>query len=201
MLILLSGGYKKDNPKAYDLMSQSKKIVYIPSWHGSTALKDYKKFKKQHPDSKVEYFPINKKPSDKKLALLKNADLIYVDGGNTFYLLNQLLKYNLFGLLKKLSKSKVMAGLSAGAILQTPNINLAKIPDFNSDDNFVKLTKFEALNSVPFEVYPHYDNTKKEDRQLVKYSQTHNRKMYLLPDGSSIVVKMVKRKFLENTGY
>lgn len=197
MLIMLSGGYREDNPEIYNLMDRSKKIVYIPSWYGEEAYRDYKDFKEQLPNSNVIYFPINKRPTVEKIKELKSCDLIYFDGGNTFYILNQLINWNLVSLIKKLSRSKVIVGMSAGSILQTPNINLAQIPYFNADDNDVRLEDLSGLNNVSFEIYPHFSiRNKKELKELTKYSKTHKRKIYLLPDGSSIIKKKGRVKFV-----
>jgi dipeptidase E len=206
MLIMISGGYRKDNQEIYKLLDQSKKIVYIPSWHGKESLKDFKRFKRQHKLSTVVYFPISKQPISSKMKAIKQCDLIYVDGGNTFYLLNQLKKFNLLGLIKKLSESKILVGMSAGAIIQTPNINLASIPVFTADDNFVKLEKLGALKKVHFEIYPHFSiRNKKELVELTKYSKTHSRKIYLLPDGASLIkaskrLKVIGKSFMLHKG-
>lgn len=186
MAILMSEGSKAYNKKVFSRFKPGMKVVYIPAWHGPEAVADYNDFKKEHPGVEVIYVSLYRKPSKEKISLLKKCDFIFLDGGNTFFLLSRLKKYHMLPLLMK--HSHKLIGVSAGAIIQTPNINLAAIPRFNADENYVNLKSRESLNLVGFEVYPHYTGGQREVAELKKYSKTHNRKIYLLRDGHSLLV-------------
>ena len=78
----------------------------------------------------------------------------------------------------------------------TPNINTAGFPDFDCDDNYMKLKNWKALNLVPFEFFPHYVNSKRYMEELRSYSKTTKFPVYAIPDGSGIVVKDTEIRFV-----
>lgn len=82
---------------------------------------------------------------------LEKAEAIFVGGGNTFVLLNQLYKLNLITDLKKIvSEGTPYLGTSAGSnicgltIKNTNDMPIVYPPDFN------------AIGLVPFNINPHY---------------------------------------------
>lgn len=82
---------------------------------------------------------------------IEKAEAIFVGGGNTFVLLNQLYKLNLIADLKKVvSEGTPYLGTSAGSnicgltIKNTNDMPIVYPPDFN------------ALGFVPFNINPHY---------------------------------------------
>lgn len=88
---------------------------------------------------------------------LENNDYIYVAGGNTFFLLQEMNKSGAGDLIKtQIKAGKLFIGESAGAILLAPNIEYSK-----DTDNFLvalQLKTFEALNIIDFYPVPHYKN-------------------------------------------
>ena len=87
------------------------------------------------------------------LSRLEAADVIYVCGGNTYYLLDRVRKCGLGDELGKLLETRLYVGDSAGAILVTPSIDIAAID--NGDENAVGLEDTRGLGLVDFEVSPH----------------------------------------------
>ena len=88
---------------------------------------------------------------DNPAEAIKKAGAIFVGGGNTFVLLNQLYKLNLIADLKKVvSEGIPYLGTSAGSnicgltIKNTNDMPIVYPPDFN------------ALGFVPFNINPHY---------------------------------------------
>src|SRR5690606_19014498 len=118
-----------------------------------------------------------------------SSDIIFLGGGNTYYFLNQLRKNKILNLLKKFVKNGgVLAGESAGAIMTTPNVDMASIPEFDRDDNESNLRNFTALNLVPFEFFPHYKNSKRYREELSIFSKNKKRKIYACCDGGGLIV-------------
>ena len=115
---------------------------------------------------------------------LKDVDVIYVAGGNTFHLLNQARKTGFDRWLHIHIKDKVYVGNSAGTILATPTIEVANMPP--RDNNFMNLTDLTGLNWVNFEVEPHCD----KDRFAVveKYATKKSYPVYAIDDLSAIKV-------------
>lgn len=85
--------------------------------------------------------------------VLFTADVIFVEGGNTFYLLDEFRKRKLDTTLIHFIKSKLYVGVSAGSILVTPTIAIANVDP--PDNNFLGMTDFTGLSWVDFEVSPH----------------------------------------------
>lgn len=87
------------------------------------------------------------------LPRLRAADVIFVLGGNTYYLLDEVRKSGLADELPKLLDSRIFVGDSAGSILATPSIDVAEIDD--GDENIVGIKDTSGLGLVDFEVSPH----------------------------------------------
>lgn len=193
MQIMISGGYRKENSNIYQKIDKEKNTIsYIPSWFGKESYKDYCFFKKQFKKSSVIFHPLD---LIKDINEIFKSDIIYFEGGNTYFLLYWINKLNILKKIKKFSKKKILVGMSAGSIIQTPNINLAGVPYFNADDNFVNLKNTKALNLIDFEIYPHFNiKNKKEISELIKYSKINKKRIVLIPDGTSIIKNKGKAK-------
>lgn len=90
---------------------------------------------------------------DKILVTINKCDIIYVSGGNTFYLLNELRKSCAEQAIKNAVKAgKIYVGESAGAIVAAPDTRYATLMDKSS----VNMSDFTGLNLVDFCVVPHF---------------------------------------------
>ncbi len=87
------------------------------------------------------------------LPRLEEADVIFILGGNTYYLLDEVRKSGLADELPRLLETRVYVGDSAGSILVTPSIDVAEIDD--GDENIVDIKDTSGLGLVDFEVSPH----------------------------------------------
>lgn len=80
-------------------------------------------------------------------------DIIFVDGGNTFYLLNAMRKCGFEGVIRKLLKQgKVYVGVSAGSIVAGKTIK----PAVWLGDKNIGLKKLKGLGLVSFDIFVHY---------------------------------------------
>ncbi len=88
--------------------------------------------------------------------LLVHYDIIHFNGGNPFYLLNQIRKTNALEIIKELLfQGKVISGSSAGSIVLGENISL--ILEFDPQMNeIVNLTNFKGVNITNINLCPHY---------------------------------------------
>ena len=117
------------------------------------------------------------------------ADIIYLGGGNTFHLLKSIKSHHFDRLLKQfVRRGGVLSGLSAGSIVMTPTIATASYPSFDRDDNKVGIKSLDALNLLPFEIFPHYNPATEYARELKKQSKKISWPRYGIADGSGIVV-------------
>jgi dipeptidase E len=123
---------------------------------------------------------------------IERSDIVYLSGGNTFSFLAHLRKTELLGALRRFAGGGgVLAGLSAGAILMTPTIDLAAWPPFDRDDNEVRLPRraWGALSLVPFEFFPHYRHSARFRRALAVQAKRTGRPIYACRDGSGLVIE------------
>ncbi len=92
---------------------------------------------------------------------LEDQDIIYVQGGNTFYLLKCARESGFISLVPKmLDQGKIYIGISAGAYIACPTIETATWKDRHV--NRFGLTDLTAMNLVPFLLSVHYE-TKWDD--------------------------------------
>jgi len=90
-------------------------------------------------------------------AKLKANDYIYVTGGNTFFLLQELKKTGADKLIiEQINLGKLYIGESAGSMILSPNIEYVK--DMDNHEEAPELTGFNALNVVDFYPLPHHTN-------------------------------------------
>src|SRR3989344_6789029 len=115
---------------------------------------------------------------------LKSFDVIFVNGGNTFNLLYWVKKSGFDKVIKKLLKEgKTYVGLSAGAILACPTIEVALWKGMD-DSSVVKLNSYEGLNLVNFHIFVHYLD---KWRELInKEKDKLNKKLICLTDKQAI---------------
>lgn len=117
------------------------------------------------------------------------GDAIYLAGGNTYYFLHHLRRAGLLEPLRNFARQGgVLAGLSAGALILTPDIGLAGVPSFDADENEVRLRDLRALGLTRFEFSPHYARSAKRDQELMKYSLRSRHPVIASADGGGVVV-------------
>jgi peptidase E len=105
----------------------------------------------------VEEIDIEGKNYEQLLKKLSEFDIIFVNGGNTFYLLKHMRACNFKKIMKKLfRKGIIYIGESAGSIVAGKNIEIAK---WLGDENIVHMSylNFSGLNFVPFNIMVHFD--------------------------------------------
>ena len=103
----------------------------------------------------VEELEITAASPDKILEVLNRNDYIFVSGGNTFYLLQELRRKGADALItEQIRAGKLYIGTSAGSIILCPDIEFVKEMDYNH--TAPELQSFTGLNIVDFYILPHY---------------------------------------------
>lgn len=103
----------------------------------------------------VENIDIEGKNEAELRKLLMDKDIIYVQGGNTFYLLKHVRESGFDKVVKDLiDKGVIYIGVSAGSYIACPTIEMANWK--NQDKNLVGLRDLTGLNLVPFLLFVHY---------------------------------------------
>lgn len=86
---------------------------------------------------------------------LARNEYIYVSGGNSFFLLQELKRTGADKcILKEVAAGKLYIGESAGAVMTSANIEYIK--DMDNMQKAATLTSYDALNLVDFYTVPHY---------------------------------------------
>mgnify|MGYP003251641908 CR=1 FL=1 len=105
---------------------------------------------------------------------LERCDYIYVAGGNTFFLLQEMNRSGAGEAVRaQVRAGKLFVGESAGAILAAPNIEYSK--DMDDPSAAPNLKAYDSLHLVDFYPVPHYKNyplKKAADLMIEKYSAT-----------------------------
>ncbi len=123
---------------------------------------------------------------------IKDFDVVYVCGGNTFYLLKKVKENGFDKLIIEFVKAgKLYFGVSAGSILVCPNIDIA-VP---FDENDIGLTDLTGLNLTDVIVSPHYCE---EEKPIIdKFSKKLQYKIVPLTDDQALLVLDGETKIVE----
>lgn len=137
----------------------------------------------------VEDFDIKDKNEEELYDFLKTKDIIFVAGGNTFYLLFHTWQSGFDkALVRLLKEGKIYVGSSAGSVLVGPNIEPVKTMDDPQDAPDLK--SLEGLNLIDTVILPHYGNEKYEQQyQDIIKEWSGKFKLQLLKDDEVILVK------------
>ena len=145
--------------KFLDKNTESKKILFIPT---ATNVDEYKKYihltQKAFEDFgyEVENFDISIFSEEIAKEKLSEAKTVFISGGNTFYLLQELKRKNLTSYLKeRIENGLLYIGESAGSVIAAPDIEYASIVD--NKTLATELNDYTGLNLVDFYIVPHFE--------------------------------------------
>ncbi len=121
----------------------------------------------------------------------ENFDVMYVCGGNTFYLMNEIKKT---GFDKEIDSfvegGNLYVGVSAGSLIVCPDISIAA----PFDENDVNLESMNGLNFINKVVSPHYQRKEKEIIDV--WENSHTYKVIRLNDGQAVEVNGNKQRVI-----
>ncbi|MBC75422.1 MAG: hypothetical protein CME64_05335 [Halobacteriovoraceae bacterium] len=203
-LALYSGGHDFENIRMDEALlsmvgNKNPKVSFIPScsYLSHVDFREYVSQYRKHRIKRFIHFPIDTSFSNVVKEEVFNGDIIHLSGGNTYYFLKHLRKAKMLGALKEFVKrGGVLTGLSAGAIIMTKNINTAGFPSFDRDENEDNVKNLNGMGLVNFEFFPHYKNSARYDKELLKYSKKSRNKIYACPDGAGILLNDGMKTFV-----
>ncbi|MEK7562252.1 MAG: Type 1 glutamine amidotransferase-like domain-containing protein, partial [Patescibacteria group bacterium] len=135
----------------------------------------------------IEEIDIDGKNKNQLEKLFANKDIIFVEGGNTFYLLKAIRKSGFEKVIRKLlKKGTVYIGASAGSIVAGKTIKTA---GWLGDKNIAKIGNLKGMNLVPFDIFVHY---RPEHEQIIKKKlpwKWQRRKLKILTDEQAILAQ------------
>lgn len=115
---------------------------------------------------------------------LRDVDVVFVGGGNTFYLIDQLRRVGFKEWIEG-QDNKVYVGASAGSIVASPTIEIALLPP--ADPNVPNITDFTAMAWVDFDIEPHCDEARIVE--MNDYVKQTGKSVYALDDASAVSVE------------
>ena len=144
----------------------------------------------------LEIIDISKYDEDYLKNKLSKTECICISGGNTFYLLQELKKKNLIGLLyERIKEGLFYIGESAGAIIMSENIEYSQMMDDKSIaselDDYTGVNVFEHYVLPHIGEYPFEESTQKilENYQdKISLVAINNSEAILVNDGGYTVV-------------
>ncbi|TSA58260.1 hypothetical protein D4R42_00060 [bacterium] len=199
-LLLTSGGItnKSIADALFDLVGkkpQDTSLVFIPTAANiekgdkSWFIDDLLNLKKQNFKS-IDIADIS--AVDRKIwePKLKEADVLFFEGGNTYYLMEWINKSGLAFLLPELLKSRVYVGASAGSMVASKDLSL-KISQAIYEEDLDKTENMLGLNFVDFYFLPHLNSPyfKKLREDFIKETvKGMSERIYALDDNSALKV-------------
>lgn len=112
----------------------------------------------RHAGAVLDVFDIAGKNPQQVAQKLEQSDIVYVTGGNSFYLLEQMQRSGVANPLKALFKrGGVYLGTSAGAVVAGEDIGYIAPMD---DPHMAKLSSTKGLGLVPYLIVPHTHHPK-----------------------------------------
>ncbi len=120
---------------------------------------------------------------------IKTADIIFVAGGNTFFLLQELRKSGADLLIKEhINSGKLYIGESAGSIILSPDIDYIKYMD--EPEKATELLETSGLNIINVYPLPHVGNAYLDTAaQTILKKYEHTLPLYPLTDREVILIK------------
>lgn len=142
----------------------------------------------------VEELDISAATSQEIKEKLERNDYIYVSGGNTFYLLQELRKSGADKIITdQVHSGKLYIGESAGSIITSPDIEYVKFMD--DIGKATALKSFEGLNFINVYPVPHYNNEPFKDAASDLMAH-YNSKLNLVPISNTQVIQVQKNNIV-----
>lgn len=148
---------------------------------------DYSNLKKQNYGC-VDIVDISAVSKDIWLSRIKQANVIFVGGGNTFHLMYWFEKSGLAELLPELIKTRVYVGISAGSCITGPTI-YNSVQNLFGEKNDLKIKN--GLNLINLQIIPHLNSpsfTKIRVENLDEASKDLKEPVYAIDDNSAVMV-------------
>lgn len=185
--------------KAVEPNLKDKTITYIPTACNVEKLGFFLKLGKwslKRTGVTVDELDISTSSAEEIRHKLRKNDYIFVAGGNTFYLLQEMKRTGADKLIiEEVNKGKLYIGESAGAIIAASDIEYSSAMD--SKEEAPDLEEYSGLGLIDFYVVPHSQNWgfDKAVKEIVKaYSEALD--LRVIRDSQAILIKDNKVEIL-----
>ena len=202
-IILSSRGIENENVENafLKLLPKKKKLsaVIITTASVDFKEKDYNAIKTKEQLNKLNIDVTFLDIEFEKATILKQADIIYLNGGNPYYLLHFIKEKEIKKHIEEaINRNTILIGSSAGAFVLTKTIEIIDL--FTPEQNTINLIKKNALNFLPFEILPHFD--KYVSRGIIKenlvkeYEQKKNINIIKIKEKEAYIIDGNKQYYI-----
>ena len=176
-----------------EYIEEKSKIGFIPTaseldkdrWYIEKDIEDLNKMK-----FNIVYIDVSKESKEEIVKKFNDIDAIFVAGGNSFYLLQQLKIKDVLQELIEFSNNKIYVGSSAGACISCPSIDY--VQELDNKSQAPLLDNYNAMNLVDFYVLPHYKSKEKYTKIADKIEKNYNNyKFVKISNEQAIIVDEV----------
>jgi len=137
---------------------------------------------------RFEEIDLDGKNKKQLMKILENKDIIFVEGGNAFYLLKSIRKSGFNEIIKNLLKKGIIYfGSSAGSYVACPTIEVATWGIGKNIFDRCGVTDLSALNLVPFILKCHYHYGM--NKVLKEKSKETKHPLRMLTDEQAFLIK------------
>ena len=202
LLLTSSGKFILNNELPFTKPLQQMKIGYVNTASKVIADDSYsleKQQKMREGNYQYEIIDIAGKSEAELRNFFKNKDVIYVEGGNTFYLLKCVRESGFDKIVKDLLKQNVIyIGSSAGSVVAGPDI----YPTYMLDraEQAPNLKGYQGLGLTDILVFPHWGTERFRERYLpqrMEHAFTPNHKIVLLTDSQYLKIQDQNINFVQ----
>lgn len=179
---------------------KNKTVTYIPTASKVEKLGFFvkiSKWKLKRLGLAVDELEVSEASYEMIVSKLEKNDIIYVTGGNTFYLLQELRRNGADKILiREIEKGKLYIGESAGAIIAAPDIGYSAKMD--CAEKAPDLREYSGLNLIDFYVVPHYKNWEmgKAAEEII-HTYSNSLDLKIIRDTQAILVEDKKVRILD----
>lgn len=162
------------------------KLAYIPSASDSTRKYYCEKceYYKKYGIEGLLYFDLNKEYDPSLTDELLACDAIHLSGGDPFQFLGAIRKRDFGPVLKKYhADGGILLGISAGAIVLTPSINISHVFYKSRTD------QHQAVGLVDFHFLPHWNLREDRLEAVKRFSLENKATVYACCDGAGMVMQ------------
>jgi len=176
-----------------EYIEEKSKIGFIPTaseldkdrWYIEKDIEDLNKMK-----FNIVYIDVSKESKEEIVKKFNDIDAIFVAGGNSFYLLQQLKIKDVLQDLIEFANNKIYVGSSAGSCIACPSIDY--VQELDNKSQAPLLDNYNAMNLVDFYVLPHYKSKEKYTKIADKIEKNYkNYKFVKISNEQAIIVDEV----------
>ena len=164
-------------------------FLFIPTASHDSAgyIQAVKSIYKDKLKCEYDFLSLSEKPDKTQIQnKIENADIIYVGGGDTKYLMDKWKEYNLDKILLHYKDDKILTGLSAGSICWFEK-GISDTASFAINNEKWQYSLIDGLGFLPGIHSPHLDERERE-AQYTEFTSKHNVSFIGIENNCALVI-------------